>query len=336
MNLNNLRGMLLEEAVLFLLRHSGYKTLHAAGDDSSLVDGHSGLEVKGRGSKHQIDAVADYLIPQPFTHPQRLLVEAKHYSTDIGLNVIRNAVGVLKDVNEFWVPPVTSSTPIKRYHYQYAVVSGTNFTSNSQKYAFAQDIYLIPLGASSFFSDVIWAINKFKDIPDVIAFVLQGLELKDLRKWIRAKLNFEYEDEPNISINDIFREFIEACHRISFCLLAVISGRFPVFLVPAEGVSIHGLESVTMVRIYWDNSGWYLQRPNGQVLFSFDLPKELFELYATEGALGRRAALNLKQEMMSMIQAIVVTGDQAKVITFKLDEDWIASIRGRYRGGFNE
>lgn len=222
--------MLLEEAVLFLLRHSGYKTVHSAGDDSSLEDGHSGLEVKGRGSKHQIDAVAEYLIPQPFAHPQRLLVEAKHYSSDIGLNVIRNAVGVLKDVNEFWVPPVTSTTPIKRYHYQYAVVSGTNFTSNSQKYAFAQDIYLIPLGASSFFSDVISAINKFKNIPEVIILRLQALELKVIRKWIRCRLNFEYEYEPNISNNDIFGEFIEACHRISFCLLAVISGRFPVFL----------------------------------------------------------------------------------------------------------
>jgi hypothetical protein len=153
--------MLLEEAVLYLLRHSGYKAVHVAADDFSLVDGHSGLEVKGRGSKHQIDAIADYLIPQPFAHPQRLLVEAKHYNHDIGLTVIRNAVGVLKDVNEFWVPSVKSTTPIKRYHYQYAVVSGTNFTSNSQKYAFAQDIYLIPLGSSLFFSQVIASIDVF-------------------------------------------------------------------------------------------------------------------------------------------------------------------------------
>src|SRR5206468_8075613 len=97
--------MLLEEAVLFLLRVSGYRTIEQAGRDATLHDGHSGLEVRGRGSHHQIDAVADYIVPQPFANPSRLLVEAKCYPTRIvGLEVLRNSVGVLKDVSEFWVP----------------------------------------------------------------------------------------------------------------------------------------------------------------------------------------------------------------------------------------
>jgi hypothetical protein len=39
-----------------------------------LMLGHSGIEVIGRGAKHQIDSIADFTIAQPFSHPQRLLV----------------------------------------------------------------------------------------------------------------------------------------------------------------------------------------------------------------------------------------------------------------------
>ena len=311
-----------------MLRHSGYKTVHEAGSDASLADGHSGLEVRGRGSKHQIDAVADYLIPQPFTHPQRLLVEAKHYNHDINLAVIRNAVGVLKDVNEFWVPSVRSTTSVKRYHYQYAVVSGTNFSVNSQKYAFAQDIYLIPLGASLFFSDVINAINIFTDGSIDLPRNLTNLPLKEIRKRIRTRLS----NDNDMTIYRPFEGFINACRDIGYCLLAVISNRFPVFLVPADGISLHDLDAITQVRIYWDDDSWYLERPNGTRLFSFDLPRELFELYANEGALEQRAALNLKQEMMSTLHAIVVTDDRARVVTFELDSQWINRVRERYRG----
>lgn len=56
--------------------------------------------VKGRGGEHQIDAIADFIVHQPFSYPQRLLVEAKCYSNKVRLPVIRNAAGVLKDVNE--------------------------------------------------------------------------------------------------------------------------------------------------------------------------------------------------------------------------------------------
>jgi hypothetical protein len=69
--------MLLEEALLRPLSVSGYETVERADGDRTLHDGPSGLEVCGRGGNHQIDAVADFAIGHPFSHPQRLLLEAK-------------------------------------------------------------------------------------------------------------------------------------------------------------------------------------------------------------------------------------------------------------------
>src|SRR5262245_44809312 len=103
--LTNIRGMLLEEALLRLLEGTGYRTVLAPAHDPTLRDGPAGLKVRGRGSDHQIDAISDFQAPPPFSHPQRLLVEAKCFDPGVrvGLPVVREAVGVLKDVSEFWI-----------------------------------------------------------------------------------------------------------------------------------------------------------------------------------------------------------------------------------------
>jgi len=63
------------------------------------------------------------MVPQPFSNPQRLLVEAKSYSKKIGLETIRNAVGVAKDVSECWFVGHPGGLARRRYHYQYAIFS---------------------------------------------------------------------------------------------------------------------------------------------------------------------------------------------------------------------
>src|SRR5688572_27180868 len=90
------RGMLLEEAILFLLRKSGYKTVDVVDrNDKTLNRSSSGMLVHGRATEHQIDAIADYKITPPFSYPNRLLVEAKHYQGRVGIDVIRNAYATI-------------------------------------------------------------------------------------------------------------------------------------------------------------------------------------------------------------------------------------------------
>ena len=58
--LPQVRGMLLEEVILKFLEANGYTTVANAGTDPTLRDGPAGLQVLGRGTKHQVDAIADY------------------------------------------------------------------------------------------------------------------------------------------------------------------------------------------------------------------------------------------------------------------------------------
>src|SRR5258708_3656946 len=104
--LSNIRGLLLEEVLLHLLETTGYTTIQTRGNDPTLENGGAGLKVKGRGCSHQIDAIADFRISHPFSHPQCLLVEAKRFKKGekVSIEVARQAVGILKDVGEHWVP----------------------------------------------------------------------------------------------------------------------------------------------------------------------------------------------------------------------------------------
>lgn len=335
-----IRGMLLEEALLYLLRTSGYQTIETAGSDPTLHLGTAGLEVKGRGSVHQIDAIADYIVAHPFSHPQRLLVEAKCYASNypVGIEKIRNAVGVLKDVEEFWVSRGKNGPFKKRYHYQYAFFSASEYTAGAEAYAYAQDIYLIPLARSQFIKSLISAIRQvtpqaFGVTPPRYSI---NLDLSHLRWDIRNAIRDGSYDNPGSTVDsprarNILTRFCRECRRINEAVLAMIDRQIPVFLAPAPDVNLAELENEYQVRIYWDEEGWYLREITGRILFSFDLPPNLFELYAEEGMLSRDRALDLKADFFSVIQAVITVNEQIRLITFKLDREWLYNLRQQTR-----
>ena len=330
-----IRGLLLEEAVLHLLRSAGYSPVYGRGADDTLEQEGNALFVKGRGERHQIDAIADYRIQPPFSNPQRLLAEAKFYDRQrVGLAVIRNAVGVLNDVSQYFIAPRTGSARKLRFHYQYAVVSATRFSDRSQRYAYAHDVFLIPLGESMF----------FRELLDTIRNVAEGLSVSsieqdddgfagELRGMIRAGLRQRDSGQAVDQVDGIEQEnaslenFVQSCLSMGFCLVAVTAGGFPLFLVPVRGLRLNELEDRIDVRIYRGDAGWTLETPQRRRLFTFDVPFELMSLYSGSGELTPERALNMKEQEMHEIKAVVTDGQSVRVIRFILDMSWINAIR---------
>lgn len=272
---------------------------------------------------------------QPFSNPQRLLVEAKCYSKKVGVEVLRNALGVLKDVSEYWIPGENELPTRKRYHYQYALFSATYYSSEAEKYAFAHDIYLIPLANSAFLQPVIDSIKSISTSDfNTESSNSIPVKMKQLRGAVRNTLksqadsSFDFQ-EAHPSFNAKAALYCEACFQINHALIAVLGGGFPVFLVPNnETVNIDTLSSPVSVEIYWDSSKWYLNKAvTKEQLFSFDLPPGLFKLYEKGGKLSPRQAVSLKEQAMSNFQAVWVKEEKIKIISFKLDQGWLESIR---------
>jgi hypothetical protein len=339
-------GMLLEEVLLFLLTASGYRTVNWSIDppDPTLYRNTptSALFVCGRGSKHQIDAIADYRIAHPFSYPQRLLVEAKFYQEPVGIEVIRNAVGVLKDVCELWVTGKSNELVRQRYHYQYAVFSPSGYSISAQQYAFVHDVYLIPLAHSAFIQPI---TRQIKQIGHIAYAKEQGQRrlqpssrrgLNELRQAVRREMQGA-RSENTLALNQLiqdeelqnsFNELFQLSRRLRNAPLAMIGGRFPVFLVPAPGLSWARLRNEVRVRIKWDDRSWYLEKAgSGEQLFSFDLPIELFRQYEEKGMLAPNRALDLKEETMAEMQVVVIQNNFPRIITFHLDTDWLQRLR---------
>lgn len=333
-NYSQLRGMLLEEAILFLLRASGYKTIESAIGDEALEDHPAGLAVKGRGGRHQIDAIADFSVTPPFSHPQRLLLEAKCYNKPIGLDVARNAFGVLQDAEEFWVPSPTSAIAKKRYHYQYAIASINGFSKDAQEYAYAHDIYLLALERASYFQQISQAINAFSDDNNEISFPRGRRWLYELRNSIRENLRGQadqFSGEFNEDTRGLLNRFLNACRSVGTGVIALLNGRFPVILIPNPDIQLRNIEEQD-VRVYRgdEDRGWFITTQNQRRLFSFDLPQDMFDFYADGGDLTKNRALDLKAENMGTIQLILTIGDRIRVINLRLDADWINRLRQKY------
>jgi hypothetical protein len=143
--INQTRGAILEEIVLHLLIIVGYRIVSEHEEGVQL--GSSGLEVQGRGDWHQIDGLAAWDRSPSFMYPLRLMVEAKCYAKErrIGIGIVRNAVGVLKDISENYFSKLIDDNEIRmpRFNYLSAIFSTSQYTENAQRYAVAHQIFLI-------------------------------------------------------------------------------------------------------------------------------------------------------------------------------------------------
>jgi hypothetical protein len=87
--------------------------------------------------------------PPAFSLPIRLFLEAKFTRRKTQLHTVRNARGVIHDINENFVSSPGQRLR-KRFRYVYALFSAKGFTEDAQNFALAQQISLIDLSGASF------------------------------------------------------------------------------------------------------------------------------------------------------------------------------------------
>jgi hypothetical protein len=152
MHLGSLRGYMLEEAIACLVQSSGYDLLtRVSQDPDELVLKPNGLNVRGRGADHQADTLGQLAWTPAFSHPIRLFVEAKHLRSRVEIDDLREALGVLQDVNSRYVTNKSAASVMaRRYLYRFAFFSASGFSSEATNYALAHEISLVDLSGKGF------------------------------------------------------------------------------------------------------------------------------------------------------------------------------------------
>ena len=331
-------GAILEEIVLVLLENAGYRILNG-NDGEEIRNGHSGLELQGRGEWHQVDALVSYDFTPSFIYPIRLIVEAKAYlpnfysSGRAGINVVRNAVGVLKDVNEnyFSFSPQNSNNTykFKRFNYAYAIFSLYGFTRNAQQYAIAHQIFLIQY----YFNPLFEGIRNFiSQIDREAIFYSRDIELKQLRQSVSDYLRNNDSNEIYSFFTERGMEKImhlrEELNNINGSYFGLLNGKYPIHLV-SNRVLTRILDDEIFARVYIHEAKYVSFEINNNKLF-FELPEAIIEIFSKIWG-DKRMVAETKRQYVSYITLTGIIDGIRRNLMIKLDEEWLENYLKRFK-----
>lgn len=154
---NQLKGALLEFLVRKLLINCGFTSVKP--DKHYIYKNSTGLLfINGRGAAHDADVLMDPPFQMPFSYPARLLFECKAFGKKADLSIVRNALGLYHDINNFEIVTddfierrqniMRSDYAISdriRYNYQVGVASINEFTKPAIEFAANNKIPLFSL-----------------------------------------------------------------------------------------------------------------------------------------------------------------------------------------------
>jgi len=339
--ITQIRGALLEEAVLFLLQKVGYDTYDPAAllprQQDYLRSGHSGLEVRGRGTWHQLDAFALWKHSPAFMYPLHLMVEAKCYASHrpVGVEVPRNSVGVLKDISEnyFTYAGRAGSFQGPRFNYTAAVFSTSGFTQGAVEYAVAHQVFLIQYENVPAIQPLIDAILSF----DEDCINLRGERtIAAARTFYRQCLAGTQEIEA-AELTDRGKERLRgpiarACAEIRGSYFGMLQGQWPLHLLRREPLPADAFHrDEVRCRVHGNERGEWMFVPvekqpgeHGWFELEFSLPPMIAELVSAHWG-DRVAVANIKQQYFSYIDLSGVIGGIRRSVRLELHRDWINS-----------
>lgn len=140
-------------------------------DGIYIYNGAPGQMIQGLGEAHNADVLLEPPVQTPFYSKTRLLIECKDYRTKIPLNIVRSALGLREDINNFNIVDKDelkarrkqnrrATTPVfDRYSYQVAIAALAGFTIPAQKFAATYRIPLIEFNKLPFWNEFCEAIG---------------------------------------------------------------------------------------------------------------------------------------------------------------------------------
>ena len=351
MKAGNLKGALLEYIVRQLLKSCGFTNVKA--DNIFSFERNGLFFINGRGAAHDADIIMNPPIQMPFAYPSQLLFECKAYSSITSLSIVRNAVGLRNDINEFEV--VTRDSLLerqnnrratyavdtrKRFLYQVGVAAINDFTKPSIEYATNNKIPLLSL--SWFLGSA--TIRDLNSIDNTVINRYDPEDVKNLYDFLKDRegdmYSFKYRNVYNfLSSDNIFGDIITFANTtIRYSYVGLLETGDMVFLFArSEDNILNQLNEFTALKaeIHWftDNPNlWTLtvyndRNRNQRTNFDFYIPKRIFNHWKAYN-LDKNAALDIKQEFFSRI--FVFNQQNNPEVPFSIiniDKEWLEQIR---------
>lgn len=336
MTASNLKGSLLEYTVRRILLNCGFTKVRP---DGVLIYSRGGLTmINGKGAAHDADVLMNPPIQMPFSYPYRLNFECKAYNSKVGLEIIRNALGLRYDINEFEIVTQTHlrerqnnrRSPLaidnrQRFNYQVGVASVEDFTKPAFEFAANNKIPLISLR---------WFLpanicDSFHQITNEYLRQFNPEQLNDLHRFLKGNSNdnaMRFLRDTDSLFRNIYNSILEFENKVVIGLLE--SGDL-LFLISGNNNDVEYLSNrnaVMTARFHYQSRtlDYWTLNINQEVEFGFYLPTRIIKMWK-EQSFDSQAAIDLKAELFSRVFVFVRNGELPFRI-LKIDRRWLNEI----------
>lgn len=352
MEKDTLKGYLIEEVLAYLIRNTGYKLLvDPKQDKRELGWERNGLVVKGRGATHQVDVLGELEWIPAFTYPLRLIIEAKFRKKPTSIDIVRNAVGVLFDVNQNNSPTREQKTFYPKYQYAYAIASTSGFSQPAMNMAIAHQISLIDLSISEYDSLKSSIVQSAENVLESISDynVKRGKLISNIRYALRSELRtlpdeeFEHRLPNNFDsyLSERLQPLVDTAKEHDELFVAMANGPFMLILKaddPQRFLNYANENPSHRVSINWssetDKEIWVI-RPfeNGNAYrLSFRLPEMLSKWIFDIHKKRKERAIHVKKKYLSNITIYRHVDGKDCLFRLKFDlESTQKHASGKYR-----
>jgi len=351
LSLPTLRGYILEEVLAKLIQNTGYRLLVDASQDvEELRNLPNGLAIRGRGGDHQVDVLGELAWIPAFTFPLRLIVEAKARGGTIGIDDVRNAVGVVTDVNQnFSRSSSPNAVPLQKFAYRYVLFSTSGFSAPATDYALAHQISLVDLGTEDFadlvrIADDVAAAIWHPDPPSRAGGYVRRLRARlrtALGTWPDGVPPPDPGDDSSTSWPMVERIVSEGVAAIGELFVAMANGPYLLVLrarSPRRVVELLDEAPVRDVAIHWSSdrrnrTRWVVTMPGSPpgAELSFTLPRAVAAWIFDENADARRRAMQFKERFLSTITIYRYVGGRDLLYRLQFSREQVAALDDAWR-----
>lgn len=240
MELWNIRGYLYEIFIAKHLQDNGFEECRKSKTTRGCQVNSSG-EIEGRGEFHQIDFSGVYTKLTPYMYPLRVLAECKYYKKPLDKKIIRQYIGVVKDITEnYYVPDSIKKSNIMsifdksspRFTDIPMIFSANGFDTHAENLAWAQGINVISHRNIPIFDAILENIDELavqiKDLCQLhpackeseciqlIKYAINSIDITNINDWI------EFENilhRQLLESNDLqtLHHIYHHCHFTTLC-----------------------------------------------------------------------------------------------------------------------
>lgn len=350
MTASTIKGALLEYLVRNLLKNCGFVNVKA--DDLYTFERGGLFFVNGKGAAHDADILVEPPIQMPFTYPTRLVFECKAYGKTASLTLVRNAVGLRNDINDFEIVTKDSITKRKnnrrasyaietrrRFVFQVGVAAINSFTKPAVEFAANNKIPLLSL---EWFIDA-HTMSQFSAITQHYIDSIPEDQIKNLYRFFKDRDGYLYDPKYVLAstllngagtLGDIVTY---ANGAMNYFHVGVIETGDLLFLfkkTESDILSSLGNSASLSAEIHYNTNKpdiWRLtvRGSNDQVSeYDFFVPAKILDHWR-DFNLDKRQALDIKQDYFSRIFVFNSRNAKQPFKLINLNMEWLQQLRTR-------